>query len=128
MDLHKVKIKSDNLTTELHVDDREINGISELNFYVSADEVPTIDATIIPCATDIDAYASLGLDININTIWDAISCIYLQLRLNEKFKKTMIASAASVLVERGEDFDTSALIAEQILNRIFDGDMKCLKD
>lgn len=118
MMLHHIQIKGDE--ARVHIDEKEIVGVREIEYHASANEIPIIDISVVPQACDMEVIAETGLTVNIDDVEDALKCIQLEMRLDSEFRKAMIASASSVLVERGEDLGTARLIGEQILGRIFD--------
>ena len=70
----------------------------------------------------------MKVSISKDYITESFKCISLAMKLDDEFRKAMIASAASVLVERGKDLGTSRLIAEQMIDRIFNDDIQAVDD
>ena len=114
--LHNVKIKDN----QIYIDGIEIHGITSIDYYTSVDEAPHIALDVIPMACDIEQLMNVQWRFSYTDLKEISKIVKFAMCLDDDFRRGMIASGASVLVERGEDFGTAQLITEKMLKRIFD--------
>ena len=124
---HEINIKSDvhDFPNVYHVtaDDIELHDVRSATVFYEANCVPTVTLDIAAGKTDIDALAQLEVALDINDVREAIYCLQLEMKLNNDFKKSVHASAKSVLTESGITDPIADGLADMLIDRIFFGEL-----
>lgn len=115
----KIRIQNN----EISVDGRKISGVRSINLFLSAESIPIADVEIaLDSTADFDGIASTGLRFTPDTTKDAARCMQLAMQLDPEFRKAMIASARSAMMEHPESGTWE--LSEAIINRLFDTEGK----
>ena len=124
---HEINIKSDvhDFPNIYHVtaDDIELHDVRSATVEYEANCVPIVTLEIAAGKTDIDALAQLEVALDINDVREAIYCLQLEMKLNSDFKKSVHASAKSVLTESGITDPIADSLADMLIDRIFFGEL-----
>lgn len=108
--------------TRVFLGGEELHGVRSIDYSVSVNEVPTVDLEIIPERCNVNALASLGLSIDIDSLTTAIKCIQFEMMLDSDFKDAVRASVLSALSEIDLTKDNLSKAADMIIDRIFFGE------
>lgn len=108
--------------TRVYVEDKQLNGVTELTYHNSVDEIPYIEISVIPEKCDVDIYAAVGLKYVPRDVKEAVRCIQLEMRLDDDFKNAVKASVISALSEIDFKKDTLSEAADLLIDRIFFGE------
>lgn len=122
---HHIKINESSMfpgRTKVYVEDKQLNGVTELTYHNSVDEVPYIEISVIPEKCDVDVYAAVGLKYVPRDVKEAVRCIQLEMRLDDDFKDAVRASVLSALSEIDLTKDNLSKAADMIIDRIFFGE------
>lgn len=131
MRFHDIKIQQEDIRRHhVFVDGKEINGVREVDYHVAVDEVPQVGINVMAGVCDIGAYAETHLNVDIDSVEDAIKCLRFAMAIDKEFFKAIIASAKSVIDEVRGDNQTDVVndyeLAKRIVYRIFWGDDVCM--
>lgn len=122
---HDITICQDHTSgvgTHVFLGGTELHGVRSVDYSVSVSEVPTVGLEIIPERCNVNALASLGLNIDIDSITTAIKCIQFEMQLNSDFKDAVRESVLSALSEIDFAETTLSKAADMIIDRIFFGE------
>ena len=123
---HEIEIKQSSITpmgTEIYLDGKRIKGVREIGYDLGLDRVATVRLEIVPERCNIhEEVADIELSVDIDSLTTAMRCILYETKLNEDFRKAIIGSASSVLIESGIDKAIAEEFGERIIERIFEGE------
>ena len=123
---HEIEIRQSNITpmgTEIYLDGKRIKGVREIGYDLGLDRIATVRLEIVPERCNIhEELANVELSVGIDSLTTAMKCIRYEMKLNEDFRKAMIGSASSVLIESGIDRAIAEEFGERIIERILEGE------
>lgn len=127
MKVHNVKISKSGLSTygtKIFIDDKEINGVTDICFKHSVDELPTLKLSAFTgCDVDVDG---CKIEVDENTIYSAIVILKIVLNNDRQRYCELVSKIQSVLFERKEanmllpfetEYDLAILIANELLKQ-----------
>ena len=122
MALHDITIcqgQASGVGTTVFMDGSEIHGVRGISYDVLVGKAPIINLEIIPGKCNLNAYADLGITVDIDSLTTAIKCIQFEMQLNSDFKDAVRASVLSALSEIDFTETTLDKAADLIIDRIF---------
>lgn len=118
--------EDDNGKVDIRVDDTRLRGVRHICIENSVHGIAETEIEISPKELDIDIMTNLCLVPEIKDEYDAVMCLKLYMKMDEEFRKAVVASAKSVLDEVRRKNRTDVIndyeLAEAIVERIFFGE------
>ena len=125
--LHDLSIKGHPGRYQVYLDDEEINGVRSADIYYGVDRLPELILNIIPNEADLNGLCRIGVEIEAESVREAIKCLQFTMKLDDDFRKGVIASTKSVIDEIRDKNQTDVIndydLASAIVDRIFSGEI-----
>ena len=124
---HEIEIRQDDIApmgTEIYLDGNKVRGVREIEYSIGLDRVAEVRLGIVPERCNIHTIANVCLDVDIDCLHTAIKTIQFEMLLDKDFRDAVIASTASVLIEKGfgkaDSYDIGAEIVDRVLMKGMD--------
>ena len=124
---HDLAIKGHPGRYKVYLNGEEISGVRSADIHYGVDELPELILNIYPGESNLEGLRRIGVEIEAESVREAIKCLQFTMKLDDDFRHGVIASTKSVIDEIRDKNQTDVIndydLARAIVDRIFSGEI-----